>query len=316
MENKKILIIGIAGGLAKILSRLIWQEFPNCDIIGVDSRPIKEDHSIQNLTAIQMKYKRGNFENLFRENQFDYVFHLARMSHASNKSQELAKRLELSVMGTNRILELCLKFQVKKVIMLSTFHVYGALYDNSIFLKEDAPLKASVNYSQLHDVVEMDQICEAFMWKHKDEIDTVLLRPCNIIGNQINNTMTKFLTSYLTLKPVDYNPIFQFIHEFDMGQILKRSMIELPTGVYNVSTDEFIGLKEALSISSQKSLPFLMSGAHLLNSLLKIGKLDIPEYLIDYLKYSCLIDNTALKSQLGEDFYRFNIKDSLNLIKS
>ncbi|MCT4640961.1 MAG: NAD-dependent epimerase/dehydratase family protein [Bacteriovoracaceae bacterium] len=314
-KNKKILIIGIAGGLAKILTKLIWQNFPEYEVIGIDSRKIPKLDHIQNLQAIRMKYKRGNFENLFREHKFDYVFHLARISHSkSNKSNDLAKRLELSVMGTNRILDLCLKFNVNKVIILSTYHVYGALYDNSIFLKEDAPLKASMKYSQLRDVVEMDQICEGFMWKNKEKIETILLRPCNIIGNQVNNSMTKFLTGNLSLKPIDYNPIFQFIHEYDMAKVLMRTINDVPTGIYNVTPDDFISLNDAVDISSKSSLPFMMSAAGILNKVLKIANLNVPEYLIDYLKFSCLIDNSEIKKHLGENFYRFKVEESLKLI--
>lgn len=315
MANKKILIIGISGGLAQILAKLIWQNHPEYEVTGVDSRKIPNLDSVQNLKTIRMKFKRGNFENLFRENHFDTVYHLARISLSFNSSHELAKRLELSVMGTNRILELCSNFSVKKIIMLSTYHVYGALADNSIFLKEDAPLKASVKYSELRDVVEMDQICESFMWKNKETIETVILRPCNIIGKQINNTMTKFLTSYLSLKPIDYNPMFQFIHEYDMAKVLLLSMDKLPTGIFNVATDDYISLKEAIDITSKNSIPFFMSAAHSINKVLKLAKLNVPDYFIDYLKFSCLISNEELKKHLPKDFNRFNIEDTLKIIK-
>lgn len=315
MKNKKILIIGISGGLAQILAKLIWQTYPEYEVTGVDSRKIPNLDSVQNLKTIKMKFKRGNFENLFRENNFDTVYHLARISLSFNSSHELAQRLELSVMGTNRILELCSSFNVKKIIMLSTYHVYGALADNSIFLKESAPLKASVKYSELRDVVEMDQICESFMWKNKETIETVMLRPCNIIGKQINNTMTKFLTSYLSLKPIDYNPMFQFIHEYDMAKVLLHSMDKLPTGIFNVATDDYITLKDAIDITSKNSIPFFMTAAHSINKVLKLAKLNVPDYFIDYLKFSCLINNEELKKHLPKDFNRFNIEDTLKIIK-
>jgi UDP-glucose 4-epimerase len=315
VKNKKILIIGISGGLAQILAKLIWKKNPEYEVTGVDSRRIPNLESVSNLKTTRMKFKRGNFENLFRENDFDVVYHLARISLSFSSSHELAKRLELSVMGTNRILELCAKFNVKKIVMLSTYHVYGALADNSIFLKENAPLKASVKYSELRDVVEMDQICESFMWKNKETIETVMLRPCNIIGKQINNTMTKFLTSYLTLKPVDYNPMFQFIHEYDMAKVLLDSMSELPTGIYNVATDDYISLKDAIDITSKNSIPFLMTAAHGINKVLKLAKINVPDYFIDYLKFSCLISNEELKKNLKDDFNRFSIEDTLKLIK-
>lgn len=79
-------------------------------------------------------------------------------------------------MGTNRILDLCERSGVAKVIILSTFHVYGALSDNSIFLGEDAPLRASIRHPELRDVIEMDQICTNWMWKNQKSISTVVLK--------------------------------------------------------------------------------------------------------------------------------------------
>lgn len=313
--SRKILVIGIAGGLAQITSRLLLQDNHEWTVLGIDTRPVDDVPSHPRLTAVSMKYSRGNFENLFRSNHFDAVLHLGRLSHSSSDSNQLAKRLELSVMGTSRILEMCLRAEVKKVVILSTFHVYGALPDNPVFLSEDAPLQASIKHPELRDVVEMDQICTNWMWKHQNQLSTVVLRPCNIIGTQIQNTMSRYLTNPLALRPADYNPFFQFIHEFDMAQVLGHSLTTLPTGIYNVAGSEFISLREALDLVGSKGLPFPIALADGLNHFLKLFNGQVPAYLLDYLKFSCLIDNKHLKQHLGEDFLRFSIKESLELIK-
>lgn len=311
----KILIIGMAGGLAQITARLMLSENPTWTIIGVDSRPLDAVSPLPGLTTLSMKYSRGNFENIFRSHKFDAVLHLGRISHSSNDADVLAKRLEISVMGTNRILELCLRSGVGKVIILSTFHVYGALPDNSIFLTEDAPLKASIKHPELRDVVEMDQMCGQFMWKHQNELSTVVLRPCNIVGTQIENTMSRYLTTPMALRPIDYNPFFQFIHEFDMAQVLCRSISKLPTGTYNVAGSEFISLREALDLVGSKGLPFPISLAKGMNDVLKLMNIQVPEYLLDYLKFSCLIDNQSLRKNLGDQFLRFKLRETLELIR-
>lgn len=314
-EKKKILIIGIAGGLAQMTARLILGEHSEYEIIGIDSRDVSKVPPLQGLTSLNLKYSRGNFENLFRTHTFDLVFHLGRITHSSNTQNLLAKRIELSVMGTNRILELCERSGVKKVIILSTFHVYGALPDNSIFLREDAPLRASIKHPELRDVVEMDQICTNWMWKNQNTTSTVVLRPCNIIGTQIQNAMTKFLAGPVALSPADYNPYFQFIHEFDMANVLYRSIREVPTGTYNVASHDFISLREALDVIGTKGVPFPMVLAGGLNSVLRKVHIDVPEYLLDYLKFSCLISNHELQKHLGKDFLRFSIKEALEMIK-
>jgi UDP-glucose 4-epimerase len=314
-KQQKILIIGIAGGLAQMTARLILTEHPNWEILGIDSRDVSKVSRIKGLSAFNMKYSRGNFENLFRTHNFDIVYHLGRISHSSNEQNVLAKRIDLSVMGTSRILDLCERSGVKKVIILSTFHVYGALPDNSIFLTEDAPLRASIRHPELRDVIEMDQMCTSWMWKNQKNISTVVLRPCNIIGTQIQNAMTRFLSGPVALKPVDYNPFFQFIHEFDMANILYKSMDSIPTGTYNVAGDDFISLRDALKIVGTKGVPFPMILAVGMNEVLKKFNINVPDYLIDYLKFSCLISHSELKKHLGPKFLRFSIQETLELIK-
>ncbi len=313
--QQKILIIGIAGGLAQMTARLILTEHPDWQIIGIDSRDISRVPPLKGLTTMELKYSRGNFENLFRTQSFDTVYHLGRISHSSNTHNVLAKRIELSVMGTNRILDLCERSGVKKVIILSTFHVYGALPDNSIFIEEDAPLRASIKHPELRDVVEMDQICTSWMWKNQNNISTVVLRPCNIIGSQIQNAMTRFLAGPVALSPADYNPFFQFIHEFDMAQILYKVLTDVPTGTYNVAGNDFISLRESLKVVGTTGIPFPMVLAGGLNSALKRFNIDVPDYLLEYLKFSCLISNLELKKHLGPNFLRFSIKEALEMIK-
>jgi len=279
---RKILIIGIAGGLAQITARLLLQENHDWTVLGVDTRSIDNVPAHPRLQAVSMKYSRGNFENLFRANKFDAVLHLGRLSHSSSDSDQLARRLELSVMGTSRILELCLRAEVKKVVVLSTFHVYGALPDNPVFISEEAPLQASIRHPELRDVVEMDQICTNWMWKNQNSLTTVVLRPCNIIGTQIQNAMSRYLTNPLALRPMDFNPFFQFIHEFDMAQVLSRSLKQLPTGTYNVAGSDFVSLREALDIVGSKGVPFPITLADGLNYFMKFFNGQVPSYLLDY----------------------------------
>jgi UDP-glucose 4-epimerase len=315
-DIKSILIIGMAGGLAKITARLLVKKYPNIKITGVDSRSISESIQNENIEYIRMRYTRGNFEKIFRDKEFDCVYHLGRMSHADTSSVgTLEQRLDLNLMGTKRILDLCLKFSVQKVIILSTYHVYGALSDNPVFINEDHPLRASIKHPELRDVVEMDQIATNCMWKYQTDIETVVLRPCTIVGPQIKNTMTRYLITPYAPVCADFNPMFQFIHEFDMANVLKDSIEKLPTGTYNVATDECASLKASKEILNCPTIPIpsfiLSSAARLLNT----GFWSFPRYLLDYIMFSCIIDNGLLKSHLGQDSFRYKTREALLLSK-
>jgi len=313
-EYKSALIIGMAGGLARITATLLTREFPNMKITGVDSRPIKEPIKNSNINYLQFRYSRSHFEKLFRDQKFDVVLHLARMSH-SNASHSLSQRLETNITSTNRILDLSLKFGTKKIVVLSTFHVYGALSDNPVFISEESPLKASIKYPELRDVVEMDQLASSWMWKNQNHIETVILRPCNIIGPQIRNTMTQYLSSPYAPVCSDFNPMFQFIHEYDMSRAIVAAIKKLPVGIYNVAPDDVISLKEArkvLQVPNVHLPSFVLEGGV---RLLSNAFWSFPRYLIDYIKFASIIDNSAFKARAHPFEFRYRIKEALELLK-
>ena len=313
-EMKSVLIIGIQGALAKITAELLIKKNHHIKIHGVDSREIESVPNRSQLTYQQLKYTRTNFEKMFREHQFDTIFHLGRLGH-SPAMGNINKRIDINLVGTNTILELAQKFQCKKVVILSTHHVYGALADNSMFLKEDAPLRGSFKYAELRDVVEMDQMCTNWMWKNQNQIETVVLRPCNIIGPQIKNSITQFLKTPYAPLPLDYNPMFQFVHEFDMANIIVESAEKLKTGIYNVAGDDVITLHEAAKIINVKKLKVpIVIVEQLAKILTPLWK--FPHYLIDYLKYPSTLDNSELKKNLGDNIFRFTAKEALELLKS
>lgn len=313
MNAKKVLIIGIQGAMAKITAELLMKNDPHVKILGVDSRPIDNMPTRSQLSWQQMKYNRTNFEKIFREHQFDSVLHLGRLGH-SPAMGNIHKRIDINLIGTNTILELAQKFQVKKVVILSTHHVYGALPDNPMFLKEDAPLRASFKYAELRDVVEMDQMCTNWMWKNQNEIQTIVLRPSNIIGPQIKNSITQYLKTPYAPLPVDYNPMLQFIHEFDMASIIVAAVNKLTTGIYNVTSDDVISLHEAAEIIGvKKILVPIIAVEQLAKFLTPIWK--FPLYLIDYIKFPSTLDNSELKKHLGNDTFRFTAKEALELLK-
>ena len=314
-KTQNLLIIGAAGGLAQITIGILSKNFPHIHLVGVDSRSMDHLPKKPEVTFIQMSYTRGNFEKIFRDYSFDAVFHLGRLSHTKeNDKYTLTQRLDLNVMGTSRILDLSLKFKVQKIITLSTYHVYGALADNPVFINEDAPLRASIKYPELRDVTEMDQVATSWMWKHQGEIETLVMRPCNIIGPQINNSITRYLRSRYAPVPIDYNPMFQFIHEFDMARVLIQSMESVPTGIYNIAPSESISLRKARELIGAPALPMPIS---LLSPAAKLFKYvwAYPDYLLDYVRFSCLISSSSLGKYLGSDLYRFKTREALELLK-
>ena len=307
----------MAGGLAQVTAFQLSKKFPKANILGVDSRKISPKYKFsEQVETKRIRYSRGNFEAIFRHHQFDLVLHLGRMSHGTlNPRANIAKRLDLNVTGTKTILDLSLKFQTKKVVVLSTYHVYGAYSDNPVFIQEDNPLRASLKHPELRDVVELDQISSNWIWKNQQKIQGILFRPCNIIGSKINNVMTQYLQSSIAPVPIDYNPVYQFINEQDMAKIIVHSVTDIPAGIYNVATDDTITIGDAKKLVHPTHFKIPISIVAPMLKLISNTPWNLPNYLMDYLQYSCVLDNRELKKQLPDDFFTYDINQSLEILK-
>lgn len=307
---KHILIIGIQGSLSRLVAKKILEVNPEIKILGIDSREITSLTPIEGLSIERIRYSRSSFERLFRTHTFDAIIHLGRLSHST-----LADRISVNLVGTSTILELASRFQTKKVIILSTHHVYGALADNSMFLTEDSPLRASFKYPELRDVVEMDQMSTNWMWKNQNEISTVVLRPCNIIGPTTKNAFTQYLTTGYTPAPIDYNPILQFIHEEDIAEIIRLSLTEIPTGVYNVAPFDYLSLRTTLLYLKIPRIPcpvsILQGATRFISPIWKF-----PRYLLDYIKYSTTISSELFEEKLPDFQFKYTAYESLESLKS
>ena len=317
-DKKKILVIGVAGGLAQVTVKKILRLHPHWKILGVDSRQVTNTFKSLQVELKTIRYTLGQFEGVFRDFRPDVVLHLGRISQMGSQSARLLQeRLELNVMGTKIVLDLCKKHEVKQVLLLSTFLVYGARNDNPLYQDENSPLRASLDHPDLRDVVEMDQMASSWMWQHINQVNTIILRPCSIVGPHIMNAICKLLQSKHPWRPIDFAPMYQFINQSDMAlAILKAIDLPFASGVYNVASKGHLPLTQALEILHGKdTLPFPMGLLGLINKGLHVFRLGVPDYLIDYLKFSCLISSEAFDSYVGNNFFRYDSKGAIIALK-
>lgn len=313
---KKILITGCAGGLAQLCIKSLSKK-SNIKIIGIDPRLSEYQHV--NVLCYKKKYSRNSFEEIFSKHKPDTIIHLSRIGH-KNTSPIFKKEkfLDLNLITTKQFLDLALQYNIKKVILMSSFHVYGALADNPSLLTEDAPLKASIKHSQLREIVEIDYNFTNWAWKNQSQVNTIVLRPCNIIGKHINNAISQYLKSAVTPTFVDFNPLFQLVHEKDMSNLILHCLLNAPTGVYNVAPPKFIPLKTIKKLLNPKHISIPSFSLSIIAKILSItlNTDTLPSYLIDYLKFSSIIDGSLLQKKMPNFSFQYDWKKILEELKN
>lgn len=291
-EKKTVLVTGAAGSLAK---RVIARLHGKYKVIVVDfRRKVETDAGIPSY-KVEI-FKRG-FEDIFRAHKIDAVIHIGRIfAHESTRQN----RYNANVLGTKKLLDLCHKYGVKQVMIHSTYFVYGASAYNPALLDEEAPLKASEVTQDLVDSVEVESLASIYLWKHP-ELNITILRPCNVLGPGVRNSMSLLLSRPLAPVLLGFSPLMQFLHVDDMADAMVIAFEKNKPGIYNVAPDDWVAYQEAVVQCGCKKLPVLSIPPmipRLVSNVLNWNAF-FPPYLINYFKYPVILDGKLFHETFG-----------------
>ncbi len=284
----KLLITGMAGGLANLVARRAIAL--GHEVTGVDYRPAPQ------LLPTGVEFHRANYnktriEDVFRRCQPDVVLHLGRVGNLKVLPN---KRFDLNVIGSAKVFELCLKYGVQRLLVLSTFHIYGAHPNNHVPIFEDEPLRAAQTFPQLADAVQLDNQACTWVWRHR-KLRTVVLRPCNVVGAHINNAVSTYLRQPVQSYLLGFNPMWQLIGEDDLVEAVTSAWQGEAVGVFNVAGAEAVPLVSALKLTGSSLWP--VPGFFAEAFLWARGRLagGLPPYLLDFFRYPCVISDARFR---------------------
>lgn len=284
------LITGIAGGLARLLAEKLSRR--GYETIGVDYRHVPiPPRCLSN--CYRANYNKTKIEDIFRRHRPTHVFHLGRVG---NLKERMGKRFDLNVVGSRKVLDLTLKYDTQRLVVLSTFHIYGAHPHNHIPIYENEPLRAGEAFPQIADAIQLDTQATQWAYRHQ-QVGTVVLRPSNIIGPNIRNAMSTALRSPVVPGIFGFSPMVQFIHEEDLVRAIVQVAEGQAVGVYNVTGLGSLPWREAVKIAGAREIPV---PAALAESYLRLARLfysELPPYLVRFFKYPCVIADDAIRRE-------------------
>jgi UDP-glucose 4-epimerase len=284
-DKPQILVTGAAGALARhVIKRLK----PGHDILAVDFR--REAKLGPGVPSYQVDFTKRSFEDLFRRHRVDGVIHLGRIG-----AEELGResRYNANVLGSQRLFDLALKYGARRLLVLSTFFVYGASPYNPALLDEQAPLKASGLSLDLIDSVELENLATVYLWKHP-ELHVTVLRPCHIAGPGVRNSMSLLLSQLVAPVLLGFSPMMQFIHVDDMADAIVRAYDRNLPGIYNVAAADWVPYGQALAECGCLRLPVPSLPPALPRQIAGLlGWKSFPSFLVDFFRYPVIIDGRA-----------------------
>jgi len=181
--SKTILITGVAGLLGSRLADWIIENNPEYEVIGIDDlsggyrENINPKVDFWEVDLINPKHK---IDECFKINQFDYVFHFAAYAAEGLSPFIRTYNYDNNLKATARIVNECIKNNVKRLVFTSTLAVYGHGYGGVFDEKQQqAPIDP---YGVAKYACEMDiQIAG-----EQHGLDWCIIRPHNVYGVKQN----------------------------------------------------------------------------------------------------------------------------------
>jgi dTDP-glucose 4,6-dehydratase len=193
---------------------------------------------------------QAEVEAIFAEKQIDVVVNFAAESHVDRSIESSYAFLKTNVMGTQNLLDVALKFKVKRFLQISTDEVYGSITEGS--WEEEEPLKPNSPYSA--SKAGADLLVQAYGRTHGLNIG--ITRCCNNYGLRQfpEKIIPLFLSNLIDGKSVpiygDGKQIREWIHVDDhcraVAVVIEKGK---PGEIYNIAgTDEFENIELARRI--------------------------------------------------------------------
>jgi UDP-glucose 4-epimerase len=291
VAGERLLITGIAGGQGRLIARRVADFFR---ISGVDRAAW--EGAPPSIRVHEVDLRKRKFEDVFRTERPDAVVHLAFVRHFR---AEPRVRHEVNVLGTRRVLEYAIAYGVRRVVVLSSAYVYGALPDNPYYLTEDYPLNVSRTYPEVRDLTEVDTLTTAFLWRHP-EVATTILRPVNTLGYYVHSAIGRYLRQRVVPTILGFDPMMQFIHEEDVAEAVALALQTGAHGVFNVAGPGAVPLSVAIRATGGIPLPIPEPLARaIFGRLFRLGLYHTPPGAMDFLKYPCTIDGRPFARATG-----------------
>jgi len=199
----KILITGVAGLLGSRLSDWIIENKPEVQIVGIDDLSGGYIENVNSKVELwQMNLVNGNISECFERHQFDYVYHMAAYAAEGLSPFIRSYNYQNNLVATSRIINECIKHDVKRLVFTSTMAVYGH-GNGDIFDEKQVPCPVDP-YGIAKYACEMDIKVAG----EQHGLDWCIIRPHNVYGVKQNiwdkyrNVLGIWMYQYMNGEPM------------------------------------------------------------------------------------------------------------------
>ncbi len=222
----------------------------------------------------------------------DIVVHLQTVDRSAELGRSRAH--EESVVGAQALFGAIGRSpNVRRVIVKSDSAVYGESPRNPSVLTEAASIRSGSSDYQ-GDLEDMERFVQETALDHP-RIDFTIVRFAPIIGPEVANSLTRYLTLPIVPTQMGFDPRFQFIHESDAVAAVLHAVDEDVSGTFNVAAPGQLYLSRVLRLGLRVPQP--LPGRFFDSAMRGLARVDlvVPKHTIAVLKHGRVMDTTQMK---------------------
>jgi UDP-glucose 4-epimerase len=245
---KNVVITGVSGYLGTLLLKRIAQEAEVEHIIGMD---IKEPSFKSSKFTFIKHDVRQPFDDIFIKNKIDTAIHLAFIVAPIHDE---GKAHQINTEGSKNFLDASAKAKVEQIYYMGSNTEYGARKTNPKIFTEDTPINPNPDFPYPCDKAEVDLIFQDFAKKNPN-ICVTIGRTVPVTGPCGDACGLKVLFLPIMVKSIGKNPLWQFIHEDDLVELIFLLLKNRKSGIYNFTGDGGMTYVQMIKELGKPSIP-------------------------------------------------------------
>jgi UDP-glucose 4-epimerase len=295
MTVSVVLVTGSSGYLgSQVVTRLSAR--PDLRTIALDLR-----EPLQRLPGVI--YERADIrapevDAIIARHLPQVVVHLASIVTPGRKSNREFE-YSVDVEGTRKLLEACVRHDVRRIIVSSSGAAYGYHADNPPWLSESDPVRGNQSFAYSWHKRLVEEMLADYRVR-QPQLEQIVFRIGTILGVSVNNQITDLFEKRRLIAIRGSDSPFVFIHDKDVVGAIVQGISSPVTGIFNVAGDGTLTIHEIAARLGKRCVVFppgvLQAALWLLK---KLGLTQYGPEQIDFLRYRPVLDNRRLKEVFG-----------------
>jgi UDP-glucose 4-epimerase len=294
VNSRRVLVTGLSTYWGGRLAQALEQRPEIEAIIGVDSNdPTRE---LDRTEFVRVSNQHALLRRLVLAAEIDTVIDTRMVVDSTTASARDAH--ENNVIGTMNILAACSgpDSTVRKFVLKSSAHYYGAEQDDPAFFAEAMPRPHPPRTPVERDIVEAEAAVRDFAEKNPN-VSVTVLRCANVLGPDVKTSHTRLFSLPLIPMLLGFDARYQFVHEDDVVAALAHVTEHDLPGTFNVAADGVLAFTEVVGLLGKRYAPVLSPwGSGIAAAVARRLGVNIPPEMLNQMRFGRGLDNRKLKA--------------------